>query len=37
VLGKARAKLFRDGMPLDRFVDASGKTLTLEQLKKIEK
>jgi hypothetical protein len=28
--------MFRDGMPLDRFVDASGKTLTLEQLKKIE-
>jgi SPP1 gp7 family putative phage head morphogenesis protein len=37
VLGKEKAQMFRDGMPLDRFVDASGKTLTLEQLKKIEK
>jgi SPP1 gp7 family putative phage head morphogenesis protein len=37
VLGKARAQLFRDGTPLDRFVDASGHTYTLEQLKKIEK
>jgi len=37
VLGKEKAQLFRDGMPLDRFVDASGKTYTLEQLKKIEK
>jgi hypothetical protein len=36
VLGKEKAQMFRDGMPLDRFVDASGKTLTLEQLKKIE-
>jgi len=36
VLGKQKAQLFRDGMSLDRFVDASGKTLTLEQLKKIE-
>ncbi len=37
VLGQERAKLFRDGTPLDRFVDDSGHTYTLEQLKKIEK
>jgi len=37
VLGKEKAQLFRDGTPLDRFVDASGHTYTLEQLKKIEK
>lgn len=33
VLGPARAELFRGGMPVDRFVDASGKRLTIEQLK----
>jgi SPP1 gp7 family putative phage head morphogenesis protein len=37
VLGKARGEMFRNGTTLDRFVDGSGKTLTLEQLKKIEK
>jgi hypothetical protein len=37
VLGKARGEMFRNGTTLDRFVDDSGKTLTLEQLKKIEK
>lgn len=37
VLGQERAKLFRDGTPLDRFVDDSGHTYTLDQLKKIEK
>ena len=36
VLGKARADLYRAGMPLDRFVDASGHTYTLEELKKKE-
>jgi SPP1 gp7 family putative phage head morphogenesis protein len=33
VLGKARADLFRSGLPLERFVDASGRKLTLEQLR----
>ena len=33
VLGKVRAKLFRDGrLPLDRFVDDCGNTLTLAEL-----
>ncbi|MCJ7823598.1 MAG: minor capsid protein, partial [Anaerolineales bacterium] len=32
VLGPSRAKLFREGTTLDKFVDISGKTLTLEQL-----
>ncbi|NTX09085.1 minor capsid protein [Myxococcus sp. CA040A] len=33
VLGPTRARLWRDGrLPLGRFTDASGKTLTLEQL-----
>lgn len=32
VLGPARAQMFRDGLPLERFVDASGKRLTLKQL-----
>jgi SPP1 gp7 family putative phage head morphogenesis protein len=36
VLGKARAQLFRDGTPLDRFVDASGHTYTLDELKNKE-
>ena len=36
VLGKARADLYRAGMPLDRFVDASGHTYTLDELKKKE-
>lgn len=32
VLGPARAKLFRDGASVDRFVNDAGKTLTLKQL-----
>jgi len=37
VLGKTRAKLWRSGkFTLDKFVDSSGKTLTLEQLRKLE-
>lgn len=33
VLGKAKAKLFREGnLPLDRFVDRNGNELTLKQL-----
>jgi len=33
VLGPTRGKLFREGMPLDRFVDQSGKEYTLKQLR----
>lgn len=33
VLGKSRAEMFRNDMPLDRFVDDSGKTYTLAELK----
>lgn len=34
VLGKTKAKLFRvGGLTVDRFVDASGKEYTLEELK----
>lgn len=33
VLGKERAEMFRAGTPLDRFVDASGHSYTLEQLR----
>jgi SPP1 gp7 family putative phage head morphogenesis protein len=34
VLGKTKGKLFRDGgMPLDRFVDRNGASLTLDQLR----
>jgi SPP1 gp7 family putative phage head morphogenesis protein len=36
VLGKEKAQLFRDGTPLDRFVDASGHTYTLDELKNKE-
>lgn len=37
VLGVAKAKLFRDGkLPLDRFVDARGKELTVDQLRRTE-
>lgn len=35
-LGKARAELFRSGTPLDRFVDDSGHSYTLDELKKKE-
>ena len=33
ILGVAKAKLFRAGMPIDRFVDDKGRVLTLDQLK----
>lgn len=33
VLGPNRGKLFREGMPLDRFVDQSGKEYTLKELR----
>lgn len=33
VLGKARANLYRAGTPIDHFVDSSGNTYTLKQLK----
>lgn len=37
VLGKDKGKLFRKGgLPLDRFVDRSGKELTLDQLRQRE-
>ena len=37
VLGKTRGRLFRRGkLQLEKFVDASGKTLTLDQLRKME-
>jgi SPP1 gp7 family putative phage head morphogenesis protein len=32
VLGVGKAELFRSGVPLERFVDKSGKVLTLKQL-----
>jgi SPP1 gp7 family putative phage head morphogenesis protein len=32
VLGPARADLFRDGMPLSKFVNRDGDTLTLDEL-----
>lgn len=36
VLGKTRGKLFRAGLTMDRFVDRSGKELTLDQLKELD-
>lgn len=33
VLGPTRGRLFREGLPLDRFVDASGKQYNLDQLR----
>ncbi len=33
VLGPGKAQLFRDGMPLDKFVDEKGKPYSLAQLK----
>jgi SPP1 gp7 family putative phage head morphogenesis protein len=33
VLGKSKAKLFRAGMPLDRFVNRAGDVLTLDELR----
>ena len=34
VLGKTKGKLFRAGMPIDRFVNRSGDVLTLDELRK---
>jgi SPP1 gp7 family putative phage head morphogenesis protein len=36
VLGKGRAKLFRAGMPLTKFVDDRGRTLTLRELGELD-
>ncbi|MNF18285.1 hypothetical protein D3C77_583350 [compost metagenome] len=37
VLGPARYELFSKGeLPIDRFVDDNGKTLTLQQLRERE-
>ncbi|MEI4473563.1 phage head morphogenesis protein [Frigidibacter sp. MR17.24] len=36
VLGVEKAKLFRDGMKLDRFVDRAGRELTLDELRRLE-
>lgn len=36
VLGVEKAKLFREGLPLDKFLDVTGKPLTLEQLRKFD-
>jgi SPP1 gp7 family putative phage head morphogenesis protein len=36
VLGVERAKLFRSGTPLEKFVDKSGRTYTLKELKQRE-
>ncbi len=34
VLGKTRAKLFREGVDLEKFTDLTGKKLTLKELRK---
>ena len=34
VLGPTRGKLFREGMPVDRFVNKAGDRLTLDELRK---
>jgi SPP1 gp7 family putative phage head morphogenesis protein len=36
VLGPERASLFRAGMPVDRFTDDAGRTLTLDELRQRE-
>lgn len=36
VLGPERAKLFRDGMNVDKFTDDAGKVITLDQLRAME-
>ena len=36
VLGKTKAKMFRDGLTLDKFVDSNGKELTIDQLKALQ-
>lgn len=35
VMGKAKAEAFRKGLPLDGFVDASGKEYNLDQLRRL--
>ena len=35
VMGKAKAEAFRKGMPLDGFVDGSGKEYNLDQLRRL--
>lgn len=37
VLGVTKAKLFRQGLPIERFTDANLKPLNLSQLRKLEK
>lgn len=37
VLGPTRAKLFRKGLKMERFVDRKGSTLTLNELKRLER
>ena len=37
VLGKTKADLFRSGVKVDRFTDASGVEYTLDQLKRRER
>ena len=37
VLGKGRASLFRSGVPLTKFVDARGRTLTLQELGELDR
>ena len=32
-LGQARGRLFREGMPIERFTDMTGRTLTLDELR----
>jgi SPP1 gp7 family putative phage head morphogenesis protein len=36
VLGKNKAKIFRDGLPLDRFIDENGKPLSLKALENMD-
>jgi hypothetical protein len=33
ILGKSRGKLFRAGMPMERFVDRAGAELTLAEMR----
>ena len=35
VLGRSKATLFRKGLPIDRFVDRTGRELTIQQLKEL--
>ena len=37
ILGKTKAKLFRAGETVDRFVDNKGRTLTIAQLRERNK